>query len=290
MADMGNFKKYLKLNIADFVISIISDNCDWILKIDDALRRFVSESSPDIVLRFHYGQIPHFSFDEIVFKSSWEMYRSNGKYIIYFKRSKQSQPHEVMILEPDLKSGEVHVSDKFTPEQYKFALTYPLEVLMLILPVEKWGIYLHSCGIIDKGNGILFVGNSGTGKSTMAALWENKEGVTILSDDRMIIRKTEDCFWMYGTPWHGDIRLSSPKRIPLKRIVLIRHAERNIVIRKEGIKAASALLTCTFTAFWDKLEVMHTLQFLAELSETIPCYELGFVPDDKVVDFVRTIQ
>jgi hypothetical protein len=138
------------------------------------------------------------------------------------------------------------------------------------------------------GKGILFVGHSGAGKSTMARLWRGGANVPILSDDRIIVRKKEGVFWMYGTPWHGEGEFASPSGCPVDAIYFLKHARENKVAKTGEIEAASKLLTCSFPPLWDERGMKFTLDFLSELSKGVPCRELGFLPDEGIVPFIRS--
>ena len=72
-------------------------------------------------------------------------------------------------------------------------LEYPLDELLIMHRLtQESAIELHGCGIVGAdGTGNLFVGHSGAGKSTTARLWAAREGIEILSDDRIIVRRDE---------------------------------------------------------------------------------------------------
>ncbi|TET41088.1 MAG: hypothetical protein E3J63_02515 [Elusimicrobia bacterium] len=110
--------------------------------------------------------------------------------------------------------------------------------------------------------------------------------MTILSDDRMIIRKKNARFWIYGTPWHGDARVYSPETAHLEKIFFLKHARKIMLKKLSPVEATSRLIVCSFPTFWDKKGMEFTLRFCAELVKKIPCYELGFVPDESILDFV----
>jgi hypothetical protein len=149
-------------------------------------------------------------------------------------------------------------------------------------------VEIHSCGVGDAdGRGYLFVGESGAGKSTSARLWLGEEGVELLSDDRIIVRREGERFWMYGTPWHGEAELSEPRRVELKRIFFLRHGARNELVPQTRIEAAARLFSNAFPTFYNAEGLSFTLEFLDELTQSVPCAELEFVPDRGVVDFVR---
>jgi serine kinase of HPr protein (carbohydrate metabolism regulator) len=47
---------------------------------------------------------------------------------------------------------------------------------------------MHACGLVDRGDGYLFCGRSGAGKSTSAGLWQREPRV--LNDDRVLIQRS----------------------------------------------------------------------------------------------------
>ena len=67
---------------------------------------------------------------------------------------------------------------------------YPLDGLILYyLTVINGDIMIHASGVNNAGEGYLFSGVSGKGKSTMAKIWDNY-GAKVIHDDRLVIRKT----------------------------------------------------------------------------------------------------
>jgi hypothetical protein len=283
----------VKIEIAAIIISVISDGCDWAFMEGDACERFIATNGrPEVVLCAHYGDIPKCNLVKKIFDSgsTWSLHRAGRKRILRLgSLAAGSLPSKIAVLEPDFRSGDIYIR-AHEPASFLNPLIYPLnEILMVnLLSLGRGGMF-HACGIKDNGQGILFVGASGAGKSTLANLWKKEKDVTILSDDRIIIRRKDGKFWAYGTPWHGDAKVCSPERAPLEKIFFLQHAKVSKVERIEGIDAASKLLVCSFPTFWDKKGMEFTLGFIDELTREVPCYELGFVPNKTVIDFVKDI-
>ena len=73
-----------------------------------------------------------------------------------------------------------------------------------LMTVRKDTVALHGSCIVYKGKAVLFLGESGTGKSTHTRLWrENIAGSKLLNDDSPIVRYEEGGVWVYGSPWSG---------------------------------------------------------------------------------------
>ncbi len=276
-------QKELELGIADIVISVVSEDKKQKFRIDGPYKYFITDGKPDISLHTHYGYIPNSKSEKKIFDTgtTWSMFQNNGKYIL--KTSSKA-----VILEPDFKSGDIYIRAQGTKRKVEYPLNYPLgEVLMINLLSRGRGLLVHACGLSYQGKGILFAGSGGAGKSTMANLYKGRRKTALLSDDRIIIRKMDNEFFIYGTPWHGDAKICSPERAPLERIFFLRHAPENKVKKIDLIDATSRLIVCSFPTFWDKKGMAFTLKFCAELAEKVPCYILDFLPDKSVIDFVR---
>jgi hypothetical protein len=274
----------LLIKIADIVFSLIGEKEIYRFKDNVPYNLFFAEGNAEVILRFRTGSPIQENKNlpgEILFDTQpiWRLYYSNKKYILQTR-------HHTAILTPDFTSGEIYI----TKNPRSFPFTYPLdEILMINLLSKGRGVMAHACGLQDNRKGMLFAGESGAGKSTLCNLWKDKKDVTVLSDDRIIIRKMEGRYWMYGTPWHGEANLCSPEKAPLEKIFFLKHAQKNSVKKMAPMEAASRLMVCSFPTFWDKKGMEFTLGFIDELIRKIPCYELGFVPDKTAVDFVKNI-
>ena len=287
----------LKLRIAHITISITSPDKSIGFKVTDNYRPFIADGKPDAVLQVHYGSLPKYKLEEEIFNSGtiWSLYRSKGKYIV-------KVPLRMAVLDSDLRSGDIYIEPSSPSAVLSYPLDYPMdEVLMINWLSKGGGIMMHACGVSHNGRGIIFAGTSGAGKSTVADLWktrisrlksrglEQSNNTILLSDDRIIIRKIDGRFFVFGTPWHGDSKVCSPEEAPLDKIFFLQQARENKVKKTDVIKAVSRLIVCSFPPFWDKKGMEFTLNYCAELAQKIPCYELDFVPDKRVLDLVRSI-
>lgn len=274
----------LKLGIAGITFSLISDDDSEGFYIEDFYKNFITEDKPELTLRVHHGNIPRFNNGKRIFDSgtTWRLLHKNGKHI--FETSSRTA-----IFDSDFKAGEIYVQDEKREGKLPFPLNYPLgEVLTINLLSKNRGVMLHACGVDENREGYLFLGNSAHGKSTIARLWFNNRA-TVLNDDRVIARERNGEFWMYGTPWSGEFKKVSPQGLLIKKIFFLRQGKKNAVVRKKGIEAVSMLLTRCFPPFWDKNGMDYTIGLSHRLASKIPCYELSFIPDDRIIDFVRKI-
>ena len=64
---------------------------------------------------------------------------------------------------------------------------------------------------------------------------------------------------------------------------------KNNAIRKNGAEAVSMLIARSFPPFWDQKSMTYTMNLCHRLVDNIPCHELSFEPDERIIDFVRGI-
>ncbi len=220
----------------------------------------------------------------------WRLYRQSGSPVLWV-RSPDRDPYLAGFFSPDFRYGEIFTSESTTePGKLIFPLGYPMGgLLMTNLLGTGLGIMLHSCGVIDGENGMVFAGISGNGKSTTARLWDGLPGVRVVNDDHTIVRKLNGQFRVYGTPWHGEGGIALAADAPLKALFILKHAPQNQAVRLSASQAAAALLVRTFAPLWSADGMAFTLQLLEELCQAVPCYELGFLPDGSAVEYVRCL-
>ena len=282
------------LGIANIRIGIASGDMDLTVRLGEDMQAFSVESTnPDLSLEAHWldpedaGNAGRRLFDS---GGVWQLYFKDNSYRFHCHAPAFGKiPYKVACISRDFSLGRVFMHRPFFVAQPEiYPLQYPLdELLVLHLLSRGLGVEVHACGVADAGRGYLFVGHSGSGKTTMAKLWEKEFGVAILSDDRIILRQEEGKIWMYGTPWHGEANLASPSRVPLQHIFFIRHGQANSLISKAGAEAAALLFSSSFPVFYNPDALEFTIDFYGRAANAVPCSELSVVPDREVVDFIR---
>jgi len=221
----------------------------------------------------------------------WSAYVSSTGTQFYFSSAAVGRmPYKAAWFDPAFERGHVVLNRSTIPADNPiFPLEYPLDELAMMHRLALGeGVEVHALGLADEdGSGYLFLGHSGAGKSTTARLWMPQPGVQLLSDDRIIIRKHDDKFWMYGTPWHGDAGVASPGRAPLSAIFLLEQAPANELDSLSSPKAAAELFARAFVPHYLKGGIQFTLGFLDQITRSVPCSILRFTPTASAVEAVR---
>jgi len=169
-----------------------------------------------------------------------------------------------------------------------------LQVLLInYFAQRKSAIFAHAMGIKDLDKkGILFAGKSGSGKSTLAKLWHKYSNALILNDDRIIVVKKENKFFIYGSPWHGDFNdyLSSCRDSALlNKIFFIHHSRKNEVRKISFFEAWKLLYPVVFPTFWDKRGLNNIVSFCQDLVNNVETLDLGFVKNRNIIPYIRKL-
>lgn len=142
-------------------------------------------------------------------------------------------------------------------------------------------IAIHSSVIVKDGGAVLFLGESGTGKSTHTRLWrENIDGARLLNDDSPIIRCVDGIPTVFGSAWSGKTPCYVNRSFPIKAIVRLSQAPYNKMHRLGTINALGALLPSCPPAFAYDTELQDNIcDTLSDVLAAVPVYHLECLPD-----------
>lgn len=142
-------------------------------------------------------------------------------------------------------------------------------------------IAIHSSVIVKDGGAVMFLGESGTGKSTHTRLWrENIEDAKLLNDDSPIIRCVDGVPTVFGSAWSGKTPCYINKSFPIRGIVRLSQAPHNAMRRQSTISALGALLpSCPPSFAYDSELQDNICDTLSEVLAKVPVYHLECLPD-----------
>lgn len=300
--DVGRILDRAKLRIAGLVLEVVpASEEDSIVVLASHVPFLVDEGKSDCTLVVRRGVRAEGDWGDRIFTSGglWSLYWNGRSYTLPLVSPLYGpEPYRVARFNADFSRGDLYERESgpvawltalgnTRPGAALMPLEHPLDELIFVNLLSRGrGLCIHACGLSDQRRAVAFCGVSGAGKSTTAGLWK-RELLTILSDDRLILRPEGTDIWCWGTPWHGDARASSPLGAPLRKLYFLKHGLENRITPLSAAEAALRLTVCCFPTFYDAVGMASTLRIISLICTSVPCAELQFVPDQRVVDLVR---
>ena len=190
-------------------------------------------------------------------------------------------------------AAELRANESFTRAQLlllegdtHFAINNSLMLLYAFSSACKGVLEMHSSVVVNGGRGYLFLGKSGTGKSTHSSLWlKHIPGTMLLNDDNPILRLMPDgSARVFGSPWSGKTPCYKNLDFPAGAVVRIRQAPFNKIEKLPPVQAYASLMASasSFRPFKTLAEGWHaTLEGLVGI---LPCYVLDCLPDQAAAE------
>lgn len=172
----------------------------------------------------------------------------------------------------------VYFNGILMPRLVRFALW--IAYGMVTLPQQT--IAIHTSVIQYKGKTVLFLGESGTGKSTHTRLWrEHIEGAVLLNDDSPILRLVDGKPWMFGSPWSGKTPCYKQEKYPLAACVRLSQAPYNKIHRLNIPQSYAAIHpSCPPDFAYDDALYDYISETLGSVIGQVPVYHLECLPDE----------
>ena len=168
------------------------------------------------------------------------------------------------------------------PSLVRFGIWIMLGLIMAPLRA----IAIHSSIIVKDDQGVLCLGESGTGKSTHTRLWrENIEGAKLLNDDSPIIRMIDGKCIIYGSPWSGKTHCYVNKCVPVRALIRLSQAPHNKIYRLPALTAIGAILPSCPPAFaYDSALQDEVCQTVSDILSCTPVYHLECLPNGAAAE------
>ena len=162
-----------------------------------------------------------------------------------------------------------------------FSINTVLMLMFAFATARKNTLLMHASVTMNEGKGYLFLGKSGTGKSTHSQLWINNiDGCSLLNDDNPVIRVTEEGeVRVYGSPWSGKTPCYRNLDVPVGAIVTLQQAKTN-KMRRQTLPEAYASVYVSFSGYRFIKEMADGLHITnAMVVGKVPCFHLDCLPN-----------
>ena len=141
---------------------------------------------------------------------------------------------------------------------------------------------VHASCVTYKEKAYLFLGKSGTGKSTHSRMWLNTlENVVLMNDDHPVVRvHGEGRVIAYGSPWSGKTHCYKNLHAPIGGIIRISRAPYNKARRLSIIESYASIMTSFSGMIWEKELADGRDSTIQGVIKSVPCWVMECLPNE----------
>ncbi len=280
----------LQIDIADFTILLVSEAQIMLETGYIPYIRTDIKSDPDITIHC-FNTLPDLNLNpgSLLFEAEndiqkfYSIYKKDDDLIfVMYNQEKINEVQQIAILNAGMNEWQLYSIPE--ADGSIVPLKYPFGPIMMHYLTQKTGsVMMHASCIFDGEKGRIFTGFSGNGKSTISGIWY-KAGSKVINDDRIILREINGKIFAYNTPmFYRD----QPKKTEVHAIYLISHSPENKIKKVTGAAAISRAMAFCIQNNFDKNQINNQLNFFSKATQYLQVYDLGFVPNETVIDFVK---
>lgn len=208
----------------------------------------------------------------------------DGSYYLelgYHGRELSGKSHDgIFIATPDF--SRISASIAMESPDCGSVLTSMLRIAFAQAVILRDGISIHASAVAADGKAFLFLGKSGTGKSTHARMWlKNIQGSHLLNDDNPTVRLIDGKPVAFGTPWSGKTPCYRNESYPVGGIARLVQSDADIFMQKKDVAAFVALLPSCSVVHSDSALQSRLCDTIAKIIELVPVGELKCLPDNE---------
>jgi hypothetical protein len=165
-----------------------------------------------------------------------------------------------------------------------YSIDAVLRIVHTLVLAKQGGFLLHSASAIRNGKAFLFAGVSGAGKTTISRL--TPPDATLLTDEISYIRKLDEGYVAYGTPFTGELaKLGENTSAPVAELYLLAKGENRI--EPVAVAEAGRELLANMLFFAEDQEMVdQVFQAACDFVSRVPVYRLTFMPDARVWEMI----
>lgn len=178
---------------------------------------------------------------------------------------------------------DMHEAILYTHAPYfRFAIDNATMLLYAFCATPHKTLLFHSSVTVKDGLAYMFLGYSGTGKSTHSRQWLAAfPQAWLLNDDNPIVRILPDeTVRVYGSPWSGKTPCYKAESAPVQALVQLAQAPQNSIEKLRMTHAYPYILASVSGLKIIPNAMDHLYETIAALLEKTPVYKLECLPNE----------
>ena len=190
-----------------------------------------------------------------------------------------------LVCSHDYKEGDVY----YLGRQRLFVINGALMMMYTFATSDKLTTLFHSSVVSYHNKAYMFLGKSGTGKSTHSQLWlKHIEGTELVNDDNPVVRIIDGEARVYGSPWSGKTPCYRNVDYPIGGIVKLKQAPYNEIRRMKAVEAYVALAMSISGMRWKKPMGDGIHETENQLTASVPVWHLSCLPDQNAAELCHS--
>lgn len=209
-----------------------------------------------------------------------EMYRRGEEWQFRFSQSRDGAVVGAFTCDARMQNAVLY------GEPTRFAIDNTMMLLYAFSTAGSRTLLFHASVIVRGENGYMFLGKSGTGKSTHAEQWMKAfSDAERLNDDNPVVRVSEDgLVRVYGSPWSGKTPCYKAADAQVKALVQLAQAPENEIKLLRPTQAYPYILS-SVSGLKILPQMMDRLyETIAALLESTPVYFLDCLPNTDAAE------
>lgn len=217
---------------------------------------------------------------------SFLIYQTEGSVTVCMKSPKREHRYHISA------DRKIVTTDLTLTQRYEaHFLVYFLRTAYGMAAANQRTIKLHASVIEKGGKALVFMGKSGTGKSTHSKNWlEFVPGCSLLNDDEPIVRVlTDGSVRIYGAPWSGSTPCYRNESADVAAFVRLYQSQENKLTKLTGVTAFASVFQSAAILRSDNENRDLTISTVNDILEQAPVYRLDNRPDREAVSLTETL-
>lgn len=271
-------------NVADHVFSIEAPEQVLALLTNYAPFKINPVEDPLFAIEVHEAPVPSTEDWQLLYTDRSdedmpriEMYQRPDEWLFCVSMYRESETVCAMRCSANWK----HIDLFMQARTARFAIDNAAMLVYAFATADKATLLFHSSVTVLDGKAYMFLGHSGTGKSTHSQQWHAAfPEAHLLNDDNPAVRVLEDQrVVVYGTPWSGKTPCYKNESAPVQALVQLAQAPENKITRLKMTQAYPYILA-SVSGLKVMPEMMDRIfESIAKVLEISPVYRLECLPN-----------
>ena len=206
-----------------------------------------------------------------------EMYRRDKEWLFFLSQYRDTPNVCALLCDEAMQHGTLY------GETSRFTVDNAMMLLFAFATAPHKALLFHAAVVVYEKKGYMFLGHSGTGKSTHARQWLTVfPGAGLLNDDNPVVRILEDGpARVYGSPWSGKTPCYKASDAPLQALVQLAQAPHNEIRLLKQTQAYPHILASVSGLKMEPAMMDSLYETIAALLASTSVYFLECLPNPE---------